>query len=169
MQPWRSQRVEGNRQQGSQHTSRSFISTTPFRSANSAQRKISSNGELPIELISSPSRGLDISDSTRDITNHATQSRYRQYISERLVQHRDKYGPVLQNKRDQLFPLLLPSVHTHSRWSAAGIEGKALESLQAVMLLVRTLREGCVAASRIDAFAVDGEFFGQADIYENGS
>lgn len=153
MQPWRSQRVEDKRQQDKQHT----ISATPFRPARSTQRQLSSNGELPIELISSPSRGLDISDSTRDITNHATQSKYRKYISQRLVEHFGKHGYLLQRNDDQLFPLLLPGIPTPSQWSAAGVEGKSLESLQDVMLLVRRLREGCVASSRTDAFVVDGE------------
>jgi hypothetical protein len=157
MPPWKSQRFQGQRQSDgpSTVTQTSSISASPFRQAKVANGP--ANGELPIELLSSPSRGLDISDSTRDLTNEATQAKYRAYISQRLRTHCDKYGPLLNESRAELFPLLLPGNLSVSKWSAAGAEGAALGSLQDVLLLVRRLREGCVAASRQDKFAVDGE------------
>jgi hypothetical protein len=160
MPPWKSQRVHGQGNGGGTAASAwatpSTISSSPFRPAKSTIN--SANGELPIELISSPSRGLDVSDSSRDLTNEETQGRYRAYISQRLYAHRDKYGPILKSKEEQLFPILLPGTSSTSKWRAAGVEGGVLDSLQDILLLVRRLREGCVAANRWDVFATDGEW-----------
>lgn len=160
MPPWKSQRVHGQGNGGGTSASAwavapPSISASPFRQAKSTIS--SANAELPIELLSSPSRGLDVSDSSRDLTNGETQGRYRVYISQRLQAHRDKFGPLLKSKEEQLFPVLLPGISSASKWRAAGVEGGLLDSLQDILLLVRRLREGCVAAGRGDAFATDGE------------
>jgi hypothetical protein len=139
---------------GHQSSSTSSISNSPFR-PNTSQRL--QGKDLPIELISSPSRGVDSSDSTRDLTNHETQEKYRSYISQRIQSHCDKHGPLLQDTVDDtgLFPITLPSAISPSKWCAAGIDAVRLESLQDILLLIRRLREGCVAAARQDAFTVD--------------
>lgn len=164
MQPWKSQRVEGRRQEEEGGTAarrwlrkpavEPSLSASPMRPAASRMQALSS--DLPIELISSPSRGLDASDSKRNLTNSDTQARYRQYISQRIHSHSDKHGKL--SDRD-LFPITLPNAAlptSNPPWAAAGLEGAVLESLQDVMLLVRRLREGCIAASRRDAFTADG-------------
>lgn len=161
-QPWRSQRVEHERQHQSDGLSRregssSSVYATPPKSAKFESTLKPSTSQLPIELLSSPSRGLDQSDVSRDITNAETQSQYRLHISERIKKHSEKYGPLNKGKQRELFPIELPDTIGHSNQRAAGIEGAILESLQDIMLLVRTLREGCVAPARRDAFAVDGE------------
>ncbi|UZJ51404.1 hypothetical protein CBS101457_000724 [Exobasidium rhododendri] len=133
----------------------SSISQNGFRPAKLTKVQ-SLTGSIPMDLISSPSRGIDSSDQKQDLTNHDTQSRYRAYISERLQAHRDKFG-ALQSSDDvkDLFPVILPMASVPAKWRALGLDTARLGSLQDILLLVRRLREGCVAAARQDAFAVD--------------
>ncbi|PWN36117.1 uncharacterized protein FA14DRAFT_51966 [Meira miltonrushii] len=173
MQPWRSGRVEdkkgreeGVRQNNGQtkngwkgkqnHAKQapSSISSSPMRQARlkPSPSSISSNS---LELLSSPSRGLDSgTDASQDLTNAETQQRFRAFISERIQGHVIKHGPIQKNKADPLIRMPAPSVMENSP-STFDVGKDQLQSLQDILLFVRRLREGCVAANRVDLFTLD--------------
>jgi hypothetical protein len=147
----------GNGGNVSQRATPDGISKHAFRPATSTRLQ-SPQGDLPMELISSPSRGIDTADQKRDLTNYDTQETYRAYISQRLQAHRERFGPLSSNEeKGGMFPIILHTAKSPSKWSAAGLNEASLGSLQDILLLVRRLREGCVAAARQDAFVIDGE------------
>lgn len=174
MQPWRSGRVEDkkgkeenvrqnnvqpsahkNVWKGKQFQTRqapSSISSSPMRQARLKPSLTSSNS---LELLSSPSRGLySGTDASQDLTNAETQQRFRAFISERIHLYLKKYGPVQRNKADPIIHMPALSVK-ESNSSTFDLGKDQLQSLQDILLFVRRLREGCVAADRVDSFTLD--------------
>lgn len=125
------------------------------------------NGSLvPIELISSPSRGIDSSSPATDLTQASTQDRFRKHISDRIQSHATRFerigagNPVSANDIHTV-PIpapLAPSDDSKSARNVISMNLDTLHSLQEILLLVRRLREGCVASKREDWFALDGMF-----------
>lgn len=173
MQPWRSGRVEdkkgreeGVRQNNGQskngwkgkqnHTkqAQSSISSSPMRQARlKPSPSLTSSNSL--ELLSSPSRGLDSgTGASQDLTNAETQQRFRAFISERIQGHVNKHGPIQKSNADPIIQIPTPSVKI-GKPSAFDIGKDQLQSLQDILLFVRRLREGCVAANRVDLFTLD--------------
>lgn len=132
----------------------STISSSPMRKARmkDAPSLTSTNS---LELLSSPSRGLELgTDASQDLTNAETQHRFRTFISERIQKYIDQHGPVQKDKSEAVFGLPQPSPD-EKEFSALRLNGANKQSLQDILLFVRRLREGCVAADRIDAFTLD--------------
>ena len=116
-------------------------------------KPLSSSNSL--ELLSSPSRGLDSgTDASQDLTNTETQQRFRAFISERIQGHINKHGPLQKNKLDPIVQMPALSIKENTP-SAFDLGKEQLQSLQDILLFVRRLREGCVAADRVDLFTLD--------------
>lgn len=83
------------------------------------------------------------------LTQASTQEAYRDHISERIIKAADQHGKL---DASTLFPWPVPG-----QQAAQAIGRPMMATLTDVLLLVRRLREGCVAAKRADHFAIDGE------------
>lgn len=117
-------------------------------------------------LISSPSRGVQgyevssipgLSKEDQDLTNFATQAKYRLYISRRIHRHCLKHPLALADYSPRLS---LPSSTTEEESApedkahSARITA-ARASLEEIMLLVRKLREGIAASHREDEATIE--------------
>lgn len=109
----------------------------------------------PMSLIASPSRGIQGAESTtlgssgeQDLTNAATQARYREYVSKRIAAHCERYPQPLEF---YVPPSGIDAVDDEQ----AMLRRQAITSLDEILLLVRKLREGVVASRRGDAAAVE--------------
>ncbi|PWN25547.1 hypothetical protein BDZ90DRAFT_233991 [Jaminaea rosea] len=109
----------------------------------------------PMSLIASPSRGIQGAESTtlgssgeQDLTNAATQARYREYVSKRIAAHCERYPQPLEF---YVPPTGIDAMDDEQ----AMLRRQAITSLDEILLLVRKLREGVVASRRGDAAAVE--------------
>ncbi|KIS66789.1 uncharacterized protein UMAG_10849 [Mycosarcoma maydis] len=111
-----------------------------------------------LELLASPSRGLDSHSSlctdlsmqgSMDLTSASVQLELRQYIGTRIT------TSAMRLVTSQPRLRVLDSDYYVLTNNQTQVVGAAEEELQQILLLVRKLREALVASKRIDAFAVE--------------
>ncbi|CAO1635846.1 unnamed protein product [Parajaminaea phylloscopi] len=109
----------------------------------------------PMSLIASPSRGIHGAENAalgsaaeQDLTQEATQNRYREYLAKRIREHCKRHALP--------FAAYVPSILPASASDSVDDEARSAKAgLEEILLQGRKLREGIMASQRRDAAAIE--------------
>ncbi|KAJ1035541.1 hypothetical protein NDA18_000320 [Ustilago nuda] len=155
--PSRSTQVRNSPKLSKQPTKPSIASRSDGLTVRNTTKPLGGKTLDRLSLLASPSRGLDSSLSlssdlssqgSMNLTSPSVQVEFREYISARLRKALPLLSATALTVLDS--STYLPSTSLKAR----GL-GEGEEELQQILLLVRKLREACVASRREDGFAVE--------------